>query len=114
MNHTDYSYNSNSNFNSQPNYNSQPNNNSRTEYNYQPNYNSGSNYDGSFVYKSAEFKQKFSVKVLTTVGAQILATIAICIFNFRIMNNFGTSYINFMIPFSLFGAVCCLLATCSR
>ena len=68
----------------------------------------------SFAYRSSDFKQRFSIKVLSTVGVQILATIAIVAFNFSILNTYGSSYLNFMLGVSTIGAICCLLATCSR
>ena len=73
-----------------------------------------SKYDGHFAYKSADFKQRFSVKVLSTVGTQILATIAIVAINFKLIEIMSHAMCKILFGLAAVGAFCCIIAMCSR
>ena len=65
-----------------------------------------------FQNKTADFRQRMTLKVLSTVGVQLIATILIVSMNFHLMTMVSEEVVGTIMVMSAIGCTACLIATC--
>lgn len=66
----------------------------------------------TFQNKTADFRQRMTLKVLSTVGVQLIATVFIVMMNFHLMTMVSQGVVKTIMMMSAIGCFACLISTC--